>query len=197
MDHGITYVHAEAALSVVAAGDRVFVHGSAMTPVYLLNALAREAHRLQGVELVCISVLGDLEASRREYAASFRFNTMFASAVLREAVHEGRADYIPIFLSEIPELFRRDILPLDVAIVQVSVPDAHGFCSLGVSVDIARGAVDVARKVIAQVNPRVPRTHGDGMIHVSRFSSMVWCEDMLPEVDYSVRVTDVERRIGQ
>jgi acyl-CoA hydrolase len=122
---------------------------------------------------------------------------MFVSAPLRDAVAEGCADYIPVFLSEIPELFKRGILPLDVAIVQVSVPDAHGFCSLGVSVDVARSAVDTARHVIAQVNPRVPRTHGDGMVHVSRLHSMVWCEDPLPEVSYGGRVTDVERRIGR
>jgi acyl-CoA hydrolase len=191
------YVRAEEALSVVAPGDRVFVQGSAMTPVYLLNELAKQSGRLRDVELVCITVQGDLDVCRPELAASFRFNSMFVSAALRDAVAEGRADYVPVFLSEIPELFRQGFLPLDVAIVQVSVPDAHGFCSLGVSVDVARSAVDTARHVIAQVNPNVPRTHGDGMVHVSRLHSMVWCEDRLPEVDYAARVTDVERRIGR
>ncbi len=193
----LRYVDAEEALSVVASGDRVFVHGSAMTPVYLLNELTKQSGRLRDVEIVSITVLGDLDACRPEHAASFRFNSMFVSAPLRDAVAEGCADYIPVFLSEIPELFKRGILPLDVAIVQVSVPDAHGFCSLGVSVDVARSAVDTARHVIAQVNPRVPRTHGDGMVHVSRLHSMVWCEDPLPEVSYGGRVTDVERRIGR
>jgi len=193
----LRYVGAEESLSVVTSGDRVFVHGSAMTPVYLLNELAKQSARLRDVEIVSITVLGDLEACRPEHADSFRFNSMFVSAPLRDAVAGGSADYIPVFLSEIPELFKRGILPLDVAIVQVSVPDAHGFCSLGVSVDVARSAVDTARHVIAQVNPRVPRTHGDGMVHVSRLHSMVWCEDPLPEVSYGERVTDVERRIGR
>jgi acyl-CoA hydrolase len=106
---------------------------------------------------------------------------MFVSGSLRKAVNEGRADYIPGILSEIPELFKQNILPIDVAIVQVSVPDKHGYCSLGVSVDVARSAVNTAKVVIAQVNPNVPRTHGDGLIHSSRFKSMVYCEDPLQE----------------
>lgn len=197
MAKAFRYVSAEEALSVIASGDRVFVQGSAMTPVFLLNELAKQSDRLRDVELVCITVQGWLDICKPEYAQSFRFNSMFVSAALRDAVAEGRADYIPVFLSEIPELFKRGVLPLDVAVVQVSVPDAHGYCSLGVSVDVARSAVDTARHVIAQVNPRVPRTHGDGMVHVSRLHSMVWCEDPLPQVDYGSRVTDVERQIGR
>jgi acyl-CoA hydrolase len=111
-------------------------------------------------------------------------------------VNEGRADYIPVFLSEIPELFKQNILPIDVAMVQVSPPDNHGYCSLGVSVDIARSAVNTARHIIALVNPHVPRTHGDGMIHSSRFDSMVYCEDPLYEARFGEKVTDVERKIG-
>ena len=192
----IQYVSAPEALSVVQSGHRVFVHGSAMTPIHLLNALAGEASRLRDVELVSITVYGDLEICRPEYAGSFRMNSMFVSASIREAVAEGRADYIPVFLSEIPELFKRGILPIDVAVVQVSPPDAHGYCSLGVSVDVARSAVNTARHVIAQVNPNVPRTHGDGLIHASRFHSMVWCEDALPESSYAERITERDLRIG-
>ena len=192
----IQYVSAPEALSVVQSGHRVFVHGSAMTPIHLLNALAGETSRLRDVELVSITVYGDLEICRPEYAGSFRMNSMFVSASIREAVAEGRADYIPVFLSEIPELFKRGILPIDVAIVQVSPPDAHGYCSLGVSVDVARSAVNTARHVIAQVNPNAPRTHGDGLIHASRFHSMVWCEDALPESSYAERITERDLRIG-
>jgi acyl-CoA hydrolase len=111
-------------------------------------------------------------------------------------VNEGRADYIPVFLSEIPELFKRGILPLDVAIVHVSVPDKHGYCSLGVSVDVARSAVNTAKVVIAQVNPNVPRTHGDGLIHASRFKSLVYCEDPLQEAFFGEKVGAAERQIG-
>jgi acyl-CoA hydrolase len=124
-------------------------------------------------------------------------NSMFVSGSIREAVTNGRADYIPVFLSEIPELFKRNILPLDVAILQVSVPDEHGYCSLGVSVDVARSAVNTAKKVIAQVNPNAPRTHGDGMIHASRFHAMVYCEDPMQETSFAEKVGEGERKIGQ
>ena len=191
------YVSAEEALSVVQSGHRIFVHGSAMTPISLMNALAKEAHRLRNVEMVSITIYGDLDVCKPEYVDSFRMNSMFVSNSIRQAVAEGRADYIPVFLSEIPELFKRGILPLDVAIIQVSPPDEHGYCSLGASVDVARSAVNTARYVIAQVNPNAPRTHGDGMIHASRLHSMVWCEDPLPVSTYTEKVTDVERRIGR
>jgi acyl-CoA hydrolase len=193
----IKYVSPQEALSVIQSGDRVFMHGSAQTPVYLINELAKEAHRLKDVEIVSISVYGDLEICKPEYQENFRMNSMFVSASIREAVNNGRADYIPVFLSEIPELFKRNILPLDVAILQVSVPDEHGYCSLGVSVDVARSAVNTAKKVIAQVNPNAPRTHGDGMIHASRFHAMVYCEDPMQETSFADKVGDSERKIGQ
>jgi len=196
MRSDIHFVQPEEALSCIQSGQRVFIHGSAQTPVFLLDALAGHAHRLRDVEIVSISVYGDLEILRPEYATSFRMNSMFVPAAIREAVQDGRADYIPVFLSEIPELFKRNILPIDVAIVQVSIPDEHGYCSLGVSVDVARSAVNTARKVIAQVNPNAPRTHGDGMIHASRFHAMVYCEDALQEVNFGNKVTEKEMRIG-
>lgn len=193
----IKYVSAEEALSVVQSGHRLFVHGSAMTPICLMNALARQAYRLRNVEMVSITIYGDLDVCKPEYADHFRMNSMFVSNAVRQAVAEGRADYIPVFLSEIPELFKRGILPLDVAIIQVSPPDAHGYCTLGTSVDVPRCAVNTARHVIAQVNPNAPRTHGDGMIHASRLHAMVWCDDPLPESTYTEKVTDVERSIGR
>lgn len=193
----VKYVSPQEALSVIQSGNRVFMHGSAQTPVYLVNELAKEAHRLKDVELVSISVYGDLEICKPQYQESFRMNSMFVSGSIREAVANGRADYIPVFLSEIPELFKRNILPLDVAILQVSVPDEHGYCSLGVSVDVARSAVNTAKKVIAQVNPNAPRTHGDGMIHASRFHAMVYCEDPMQETSFAEKVGDNERKIGQ
>ena len=197
MKPNIKYVSASEALSVIRSGHRVFVHGIAMTPVYLLNELAKESGRLRDVEMVSITIHGDIDVCKPEYAGNFHMNSMFVSASIRQAVAEGRADYIPVFLSEIPELFKRNILPLDVAIVQVSVPDEHGYCSLGVSVDVARSAVNTAKHVIAQVNPNAPRTHGDGMIHASRLHAMVWCEDPMPESTYAEKVTEKELRIGQ
>jgi acyl-CoA hydrolase len=193
----IKYVSPQEALSVIKSGDRVFLHGSAQTPVFLVNELAKEAYRLKDVEIVSISVYGNLDVCKPEYRENFTMNSMFVSGSIREAVASGRADYIPVFLSEIPELFKRGILPLDVAILQVSVPDEHGYCSLGVSVDVARSAVNTAKKVIAQVNPNAPRTHGDGMIHASRFHAMVYSEDPMQETSFADKVGDSERKIGQ
>lgn len=197
MKISLVYKSAEEALSVVKPGDRVYVHGSAQTPTLLLKALAGHANRLKDVELVFISVYGDMHIDKPEYAGIFNINSMFVSASIRKDVNEGRADYVPVFLSEIPELFKQNILPLDVALVQVSPPDEHGYCSLGVSVDIARSAVNVAKHIIAQVNPNVPRTHGDGLIHSSRFDSMVYCEDPLYEIRFGDKVTSTELTIGE
>lgn len=191
------YISAAEALQTIQSGQRVFIHGSACTPVHMLKALAEQAPRLRDVELVSISLYGDVELDQPQYDGHFRFNSLFVSGSIRQAVREGRADYVPVFLSEIPDLFRRNILPLDVAIVQVSEPDAHGYCSLGTSVDIARSAVDTARCVIAQVNPRIPRTHGDGMIHRSRFQAMVYQETPLQEVRYADAVDETDLKIGQ
>jgi acyl-CoA hydrolase len=192
----VSYQFAEKALSVINSGDRIYIHGSAQTPTFLLKALASHANRLKDVELVSITVFGDVQLDKPEYEGIFHFNSLFVSSSLRQAVNEGRADYVPVFLSEIPELFKRKILPIDVALVQVSPPDSHGYCSLGVSVDIARSAVNTAKHVIAQVNPNVPRTHGDGLIHSSRFHSMVYCEDPLYEANYAEKVGETELKIG-
>lgn len=192
----VVYKTAEEALSVVKSGHRVFVQGSAQTPLYLLRQLAKMAPRLRDVELTFITVQGDIELDKPQYADSFRINCMFVSNSVRQAVNEGRADFIPVFLSDIPDLFRRE-MKIDVAIVQVSPPDIHGYCSLGVSVDIARSAVNTAKHIIAQVNPRVPRTHGDSLIHTKRFTSMVFQEEELPEVDYGAKVQKADLEIGK
>jgi len=193
----VVYKTKEEALSVVQPGNRIYVHGSAQTPTHLLEGLAKHAHRLKDVELVFISVYGDIQVDKPEYAGIFHINSMFVSASIRNDVNEGRADYIPVFLSEIPELFKQNILPLDVALVQVSPPDGHGYCSLGVSVDIARSAVNTAKHIVALINPNVPRTHGDGLVHSSRFNSMVYCEDPLYEVRFGDKVTATELKIGE
>ena len=184
------------ALSVIQSGNRVFIHGSAQTPTFLLNELAKEAHRLKGVELVSITVYGHVEVAKAEYAENFFINSLFVSNSIRSAVNEGRADYVAVFLSDIANLFTQGLLPIDVAIVQVSEPDVHGYCSLGLSVDIARSAVNTAKYVIAQVNPNVPRTHGDGLIHSSRFHSMVYCNDPLHEGNLKEETAE-DKRIGE
>lgn len=192
-----SYSTAEQALSIIKSNDRVFVHGSACTPLFLMRKLAEQAPRLKDVELVFITVLGDIEVQKPQYQSSFHINCMFVSAPIREAVNDGRADYIPVFLSDIPDLFNKRILTIDVALVQVSPPDAHGYCSLGTSVDIARSAVNMAKQVIAQINPKIPRTHGDGLIHMSRFTHTVYHEEDLPEVNYGANTSDNEVAIGK
>jgi acyl-CoA hydrolase len=193
----VHYVSPREALSVIQSNQRVYIHGSAHTPTYLLKHLALEAPRLQNVEIISISVYGDLHIDKPEFKGHFHFNSLFVSASLRNAVKEGYADYVPVFLSEIPELFKQKILPIDVAIVQVSPPDMHGYCSLGVSVDIARSAVNTAKILIAQVNPHAPRTHGDGLIHSSRFHAMVYCEDALHEANFGEKIGSNEIKIGE
>ncbi len=197
MPAGLHFVSVEDALKCINSGDRVFVHGSACTPTFLLKHLATRHQELTDVELVFISVYGDMHVDKPEYRNSFKLNSMFVSASIRQDVNEGFADYIPVFLSEIPELFKRDILKLDVALVQVSPPDKHGYCSLGVSVDIARTAVNKARYVVAQINPQVPRTHGDSLIHYSRFHSMVYADEPLHETSFGEKVSATEMKIGE
>lgn len=187
---------AEEALSVIKSGDRVFVQGSAQTPLYLLRELGKRAPELKDVELTFITVQGDIELDKPQYADAFHINCMFVSQSVRAAVNEGRGDFIPVFLSDIPDLFRKH-LSIDVALVQVSPPDKHGYCSLGVSVDVARSAVNTSKYIIAQVNPRVPRTHGDSLVHTSRLTALVYHEEELPEVDYGMKVREDEMKIGQ
>jgi acyl-CoA hydrolase len=190
------YISAEEAVKLIKPGNRVFIHGSAATPLHILRALQKRYAELRDVELVSITTLGDISFSSPLYKDSFFINSLFVSENNREAVNSSQGDYIPIFLSQIPQLFKEEILPLDVAIVHVSPPDTHGYCSLGTSVDIARAAVDTAPYVIAQVNERMPRTHGDGFIHVSKINAMVKHTEELPEVDYSTRSDETTRMIG-
>jgi acyl-CoA hydrolase len=190
------YITGEEAVSIIKPGDRVFVHGGAATPHFLLQKLADRATSLWNVEVVSISLQGDAVIAEKKYKDSFRINSLFVSQNVREAVNDGRGDYVPVFLSEIPILFRKGILPIDVAIVHVSPPDKHGYCSLGVSVDIAQTAVKTAKRVIAQVNPRMPRTLGDGQVHVSEFYGMVDVNEELPEVASKDVAGDIPARIG-
>jgi acyl-CoA hydrolase len=192
----VQYVTAEEAVQQVKNGDRVFIHGSAATPMVLVNSLLNRAGSVKDVELVAISTYGHIDRSRREVLDSFYFNSLFVSENTREWVNSERGGYIPVFLSEIPGLFDRDILPLDVALVHVSPPDAHGYCTLGTSADIAISAVRNAKKVIAQVNPRMPRVLGDGIVHQSKFAKMVWAEVELPEVDYAAKADPIAEKIG-
>lgn len=193
----VQYVSAEEAVKLVKSGDRVFAHGSAATPLHVLNTLLKRAGEINQVELVSISTFGDIHWKEPGVTDSFYLNSLFVSANVREWANSSRGRYVPIFLSEIPLLFSQGHLPLDVAIVQVSPPDKHGFCSLGTSVDAAWGAVRNAKIVIAQVNPRMPRTLGDSPFHFSKFAAMVWHEEELPDLDYSSKSNPIIEKIGQ
>ena len=191
------YVSAEEAVSLIKSGNRIFSHGSACTPNFLIDELARQSSRLRDIEFVSITQQGNVEVAKPQYKDNFYINSLFVSTPVREAVNSERGDFVPIFLSEIPLLFKNGILPIDVAMVTISPPDRHGYCTLGTSVDVARSAVDHAKIIIAQVNPKMPRTHGDGMIHVSKIDKMVWHEEELLTVDYGAKVTDCELLIGK
>lgn len=186
----------EEAVQIIKSGDRVFIHGGAATPKQLVKAMAARGHELRRVEVVHIHTEGEAAYARPEYADSFWTNAFFIGANVREAIAEGVADYVPVFLSEVPGLFRKGIMPIDVALVHVSPPDKHGYCSLGVSVDVARAAVQSAKHVVAQVNPNMPRTHGDGLIHVSDIDFAVESHDPIHEVPLA-EISDAEERIGK
>ena len=193
----VQYVSAEEAVSMIQSGNRIFSHGSACTPNLLIDELAKQSSRLKGVEFVSITQQGNVEVAKPQYKGSFYINSLFVSTPVRDAVNSDRGDFVPVFLSEIPTLFKKGLLPIDVAMITVSPPDQHGYCTLGTSVDVARSAVDTAKIIIAQVNPRMPRTHGDGMIHYTKIHKMVWHEEELLTVDYGAKVGEEELLIGK
>lgn len=192
------YMSADEALKLVVSGMRIFVHGAAATPQILLEALARRAraNEFKNVETVHLHLEGNAPHASPDVAHAIRPNAFFIGGSLRRAVAEGRADYMPVFLSEIPLLFRHGILPLDAALLQVSPPDQHGMVSLGTSVDAALAAAQMARVLIAQVNPQMPRTLGDGAVPVSRFAALVHFDSPLPEHPMS-EGSPVEDAIGK
>lgn len=182
-------------MRLVRTGDRVYLHEAAMAPHELLAALARRADELADVEVVSLHTEGPLPHLAVP-PARIRHNALFVGANVRAAVNDGRADYTPVFLSDVPGLIAGGALALDVALLQVSPPDRHGFCRLGTSVACARAAADHARTVVALVNPRAPRTLGNSAVHVSRFAAMVAADRPLPAVA-PPPIGAVERRIGE
>ncbi len=191
------YTTAEEAVKLVKSGNRVFIHGSAATPLKLVEALLKRAGQVKDVELVSISTYGKIDWNHPEVMQSFFMNSLFVSENIRGWANSEYGGFVPVFLSEIPKLFREGYLPLDVALIHVSPPDEHGYCTLGTSADIAISATRNAKRIIAQINPRMPRVLGDGIIHISKFDSIVWEEAELPEVDYAGKVDLVADKIGQ
>jgi len=183
------------AVSIIEDGMRILVGSGAAAPTALIEAFCARARELRDVEVCQLLTLGAAPYAASEFAGHVRHNAFFIGPNTREAVADGRADLTPVFLSEIAALLRGP-LPIDVALVQVSPPDAHGFCSLGVSVDIVKPAVDCAKWVIAEINPRMPRTHGDAFVHISRIARFVPVDHALPELD-AEPITDTTRAIGR
>jgi len=173
---------------------RVFVHGGAATPVALLRRLVDSAAKLPPLELVHLHTETPKELTA-QLVKDFRIVNLFIGRNMRPYMNYDSVDYLPVFLSETPALFRKMHYPLDVALVHVSPPDRHGYCSLGTSVDCARAAVESASIVIAQVNPNMPRVHGDGLIHISKFAARIEVSDLLPEVP-SHPLTETAKKIG-
>ena len=185
----------DAVVSRISSGMNVFVHGAAATPTPLLEALARRVD-LTGVKLWHLHLEGPLAFTAPEQAGRFRSISLFTGAGLREPVAEGRADFVPIFLSDIPGLFTSGRVRLDAALVQLSPPDRHGICSLGTSIDTARAAVDTAEIVLAEINERMPRTHGYPAVPLERLAAWTASDRDLPGHE-SLPPSEVEERIAE
>jgi len=187
---------ADQALRCVQSGMRVYIHPGCAEPEALVEALMRRALYLHGVEIVHIMTMGCAPYVSAEMDGHFRHNAMFIGANVRAAVNEGRADYTPVHLSEIEQLFESGAMPIDVALIEVSPPDPHGFCSFGVGVDTTLTAARCARHVVAQVNDFMPRTYGDSFIHVSDIDAVVESSRPLCELKKPV-VTDMHVAIAR
>jgi len=187
---------AEEAVSVVKSHDRVYISGNAATPYVLMKALAKRKDELEDVELTHVLLLGEDPLSKPDMEGHFRHNSLFVGPADRKAINEGRADYVPIFLHQIPGLFKKGLLPLDVAVLHLSPPDEHGFMSFAVEVLASKAAAETAKIVIAQINDRMPRVLGDSFIHVSRVHKIVEISEQLPQLENSP-ATEVEMKIGK
>jgi acyl-CoA hydrolase len=189
------YVTAEEAVKFVKSGDRVYVQAAAATPTVLTKALTERASELKGVEICHLHTEGDASYANPELKDSFHVNSFFIGKNVRHTLAAGNGSYTPVFLSELPLLFRKKVVPLDVVFIHVSPPDKHGYCSLGVSIEATVAAIENAKIVIAQVNIQMPRTFGDGIIHVSEINYLV--EVNLPIYSQQMAIiTPEEDKIG-
>jgi len=190
------YVSAIEALKHIKSNDNVFIHSAAAAPQHLIKHMINRAEELRSVSLYHLHTEGNADYSLPKYKDSFCVNALFIGSNVREAIQDGRGSYIPIFLSEAPRLFRSKTIPLDVALVTVTPPDKHGFCSLGTSVDISLAAVESAKIVIAQINNNMPFSHGDSIIHISKINYAVEMDEKLPEL-INHPITETEKKIGE
>ena len=186
---------AEEAIAPLASGQRVFLTGNCSVPKTLLGALENRVKTLEDVEIVQVLTVGNSACVGEDMQGHVRVNSMFISEDVRDAVNDGRADFTPVFLSEIPDLYGTE-LPFDVALIHVTPPDKHGFCSYGVEVGVTKTAAERAKRVIAEINPHMPRTLGDSFIHVSKLDAIVEVDYPLPEFSMG-QPSPVQQAIGR
>lgn len=194
-DYKKKLVTAEEAVSGVKSGDCIYISGNAASPYVLMNALAARKDELKDVELAHVLLLGEDPLSKPEMEGHFRHNSLFVGPADRKAINEGRADYVPIFLHQIPDLFYSNQMPLDAVMLHLSPPDEHGFMSYGVEVLASKAAAETAKVVIAQVNEKMPRVLGDSFIHISRVHKIVEISEDLPQLEKKP-FSDMEKKIG-
>ncbi|AJH13630.1 acetyl-CoA hydrolase/transferase family protein [Myroides odoratimimus] len=192
----MNYTTAQEAAKLIKSGDRVYVHAVACTPNHIIDAIVERSSELRNVEFCHIHTLGKAPYADPKYRESFFVNSFFTGGNVRHTIREGNGTYTPVFLSELPMLFDSGLVPLDVALIQVSPPDENGFCTLGTSVVAAQAAIRTAKIVIAQVNKFMPRTFGDALVHISKINTLVQHDTPLL-TEYSSDFSEVEDKIGQ
>ena len=188
-------VSAEEAVKVIKSNDRVYVHAAAAAPQVLMNAMSARHEELRNVEVCHLHIEGEARYANPDYRDSFHVNSFFIGPNVRHTLKAGNGSYTPVFLSEVPLLFKRNILPVDVALIQVSPPDKHGYCSLGVSVEATLAAIENADHVIAQINDQMPRVHGEGIIHISELDTFVELNEPIHEF-FIPEPSEIEHKIG-
>ncbi len=188
-------VTAEEAVKIVKNNDRIYIQAAAAAPQILIDALTQRHQELQNVEISHLHTEGNAPYANPKYKDSFHVNSFFLGKNVRHTIQLGNGSYTPVFLSELPILFKRNIVPIDVAFIQVSPPDRHGYCSLGVSIEATLAAIENAKHVIAQINPNMPRTHGDGIIHISELD--IFVEHTSPIHEHLLpKPNEIEQKIG-
>ena len=188
-------VTAAEAVKIIKSDDRVYIQAAAAAPTELIKAMTERHEELRNVEVCHLHLEGETPYADPQYKDSFHVNSFFIGKNVRHTLKAGNGSYTPVFLSEVPLLFKRNILPLDVALIQVSIPDQHGYCSLGVSVEASLAAIDNAKHVIALINHQMPRVHGEGIIHISELDTFVEANRPIPEF-LMPEPSEVENKIG-
>lgn len=190
------YTTAEEAVKLIQSNSRIYVQAAAATPSFLTKALTERAGELKNVEVCHLHTEGEAPYADPKLADSFHVNSFFIGKNVRHTLAAGNGSYTPVFLSELPNLFRRNIIALDVVFIHVSPPDSHGYCSLGVSVEATLAAIENSKLVIAQVNPQMPRTFGDSIIHISRIHYAVEVDAPI-HLQHAVTISETEEKIGK